>query len=149
MQRYRIEVGDRHKIKPGNIVGAIANEAGLDNRDIGRIDIHDDYSLIDLPAGMPGDVFRDLKKIRVCGKQLNISLAAKEGRPAQRASAPGERKFGKPADAARKRKPGKSAPAAKGKKPGKPARRVGVKAKPRAKSVAGAGKATRRKVRKK
>ncbi len=149
MQRYRIEVGNSDRIKPGNIVGAIANEAGLDNRQIGRIDIRDDYSLIDLPAGMPGDVFRDLQKIRVCGKQLHISLAVKEGRPGQRTVASGERKFGKPADAARKRKPGKPASAAKDKKPVRPARRAGVKAKPHAKSAAGAGKSTRKKQRKK
>jgi ATP-dependent RNA helicase DeaD len=75
MERYRVEVGHRHGVKPGNIVGAIANEAGLDGEHIGRIDIEEDYSLVDLPVGMPKDIFMDLKKARVCGEALNISLA--------------------------------------------------------------------------
>lgn len=73
MKRYRIEVGYNHEVKPGNIVGAIANETGLDGGHIGHIDIHDDYSLIDLPSGMPKDVFEDLRRVVVCGERLNIS----------------------------------------------------------------------------
>lgn len=72
-ERFRLEVGHTHGVKPGNIVGAIANEAGLEGRQIGRIDIFDDYSVIDLPVGMPNDVFHALKKTRVSGRQLNIS----------------------------------------------------------------------------
>jgi ATP-dependent RNA helicase DeaD len=78
MTRYRIEVGHNHKVKPGNIVGAIANEAGIDSQHIGRINIHDDYSLIDLPEGMPRAIFNDLKKVWVSGQQLKISHLAKE-----------------------------------------------------------------------
>ena len=74
MQRYRIEVGHDHQAKPGNIVGAIANEAGLDSQHIGRIDIYSDYSLVDLPLGMPKEVFQDLKKAWVCGQRLNLSV---------------------------------------------------------------------------
>jgi ATP-dependent RNA helicase DeaD len=74
MERYRIEVGHDHEVKPGNIVGAIANEAGLDAKHIGRIDIQSDHSVVDLPTGMPNDVFQDLKKAWVCGQRLNISL---------------------------------------------------------------------------
>lgn len=73
MHRYRIEVGHNHEVKPGNIVGAIANEAGLDSQYIGRISIYDDYSLVDLPDGMPKNLFNDLKKVWVAGQQLNIS----------------------------------------------------------------------------
>jgi len=73
MQRFRIEVGHNHKIKPGNIVGAIANEAGIDSQYIGRINISDDYSLVDLPNDIPKDIFNDLKKVRVAGQQLKIS----------------------------------------------------------------------------
>jgi ATP-dependent RNA helicase DeaD len=73
MERFRIEVGYQHDVKPGNIVGAIANEAGLDGQHIGHIEIHTEYSLVDLPAGMPKDVFQDLRKTRVCGRPLNIS----------------------------------------------------------------------------
>ena len=73
MVSYRIEVGNNHDVRPGNIVGAIANEAGIDSQYIGRINIHDDYSLIDLPDGMPKEVFSDLKKVWVSGQRLNIS----------------------------------------------------------------------------
>jgi len=73
MERFRLEVGNKHEVKPGNIVGAIANEAGLDSKNIGRIEIHDDYSVIDLPSGMPKDIFNTLKKTWVSGTQLKIS----------------------------------------------------------------------------
>ena len=49
MERFHIAVGHVHGVKPGNIVGAIANEAGLGSEYIGRIDIHEDYSTVDLP----------------------------------------------------------------------------------------------------
>ncbi|MFT4047210.1 MAG: DEAD/DEAH box helicase [Solimonas sp.] len=75
MRTYRIAVGHAHKVKPGNIVGAIANEAGLDSQYIGRVEIFDDYSLVDLPEGMPKKVFSDLQKVWVCGRQLQIVLA--------------------------------------------------------------------------
>ncbi len=73
MERFRIEVGRSHGVKPGNIVGAIANEAGLDSKLIGQIDIHDNFSLVSLPVGMPKDVFNELKNIWVSGQRLRIS----------------------------------------------------------------------------
>jgi ATP-dependent RNA helicase DeaD len=73
MQPFRIEVGHTHGVKPANIVGAIANEAGLEAKYIGRIEIFDDYSLLDLPAGMPNEVFEQLKTVVVAGKQMRIS----------------------------------------------------------------------------
>lgn len=78
MQSYRIEVGHDHGVKPGNIVGAIANEAGIDSKHMGRIQINDDYSTIDLPEGMPKDIFMDLKSVRVAGQKLNISVFGEE-----------------------------------------------------------------------
>ncbi len=81
MERYRIEVGHEHGVQPGNIVGAIANEAGIEGRYIGQIAIEQNYSLIDLPVGMPKEIFRDLKKVWVCGQQLRISRIG-EDRPA-------------------------------------------------------------------
>lgn len=75
METFRIEVGHTHGVKPGNIVGAIANEAELESRFIGRIDIRDDFSLIDLPEGMPREVMDHLKRVRVAGQQLRISRA--------------------------------------------------------------------------
>jgi len=73
MKRFRLEVGHDHKVKPGNIVGAIANEADIDSKHIGRIEIHDDHSLVDLPDGMPKEVMNTLKKAWVSGQQLKIS----------------------------------------------------------------------------
>jgi ATP-dependent RNA helicase DeaD len=78
MERYRIEVGHEHNVKPGNIVGAIANETGLDSEFIGRIDIQDDHSFIDLPANMPDDILHILQKTRVGGQPLRLSRQ-KEG----------------------------------------------------------------------
>jgi ATP-dependent RNA helicase DeaD len=85
MVPYRIEVGERDGVKPANIVGAIANEAGLDGQYIRRIDIHDDHTTLELPDGMPRDIERMLKKAWVCGKQLRIrSLEPKEKRVKKR-----------------------------------------------------------------
>jgi len=63
--RYRIEVGKNQGALPKDIVGAIANEAGIASRYIGRIEILDDHSTVDLPAGMPATVLNHLKKVRV------------------------------------------------------------------------------------
>jgi len=72
---YRIEVGHEHGVKPGNIVGAIANEADLDSKYIGRIDIRDDYSLVDLPDGMPPELLQHMQNVRVASKPLRMKLA--------------------------------------------------------------------------
>ncbi|MBM9605200.1 DEAD/DEAH box helicase [Desulfopila inferna] len=72
MERYRIELGETHGVKPGNIVGAIANEADIDSRHIGRISIFDNYSTVDLPYGMPLDILRVLQKTRIFDKTMHI-----------------------------------------------------------------------------
>jgi len=72
MQRFRIEVGYVHGAKPGNIVGAIANEANISSKHIGAIDIHDNYTLVDLPNSMPPETRDTLQKTRVAGQRLNI-----------------------------------------------------------------------------
>ena len=77
MELFRIEVGNSHGVKPGNIVGAIANETGIDGDHIARIKIEENYSTVELPAGMPKELFQELKKVRVAGQQLNISLLDK------------------------------------------------------------------------
>ncbi|MGZ8339377.1 MAG: DEAD/DEAH box helicase [Telluria sp.] len=73
MGTFRIEVGHSHGVKPGNIVGAIANEANIESKYIGRIEIYDDYSTLDLPADLPPDVMDHLKKVWVAGQQLSIT----------------------------------------------------------------------------
>ncbi len=103
MQTYRIAVGYRHGVQPGNIVGAIANEADLEAQFIGRIDIRDDYALVDLPEGMPPELLQHLQGVRVGGQPLRM-------RPAEAADidAPkGKRPFGPPrGDRPPPRKPG-------------------------------------------
>jgi ATP-dependent RNA helicase DeaD len=73
MERFRVELGWRDRIKPGNLVGAIANETGLNGRSIGRIQIFDTHSVLDLPKGMPEEVFQSLRQLRVLNKPLQIS----------------------------------------------------------------------------
>jgi ATP-dependent RNA helicase DeaD len=73
METFRLEVGSVHGIKPGNIVGAIANESGIEGVHIGRVDIREDHSYVDLPEGMPKQVFKDLQKVRVAGRELRLS----------------------------------------------------------------------------
>jgi ATP-dependent RNA helicase DeaD len=73
MERFYLAVGRAHDAKPSNIVGAISNETGLDSRHIGLIQMYEDYSTVDLPEGMPKDLFLLLKKVWVAGRQLEIS----------------------------------------------------------------------------
>ncbi len=70
---FRIDVGRVHGVKPGNIVGAIANEAGLQSRFITGLKIHDDHSTVRLPKGMAKEIFHDLNKAWVCGRQLKLT----------------------------------------------------------------------------
>ncbi len=72
MERFRVDVGYQHGVKPGNLVGAIANEAEIESRYIGHIEIHDDFTTVDLPEGMPPEVMKILKKTWVCGQRLNL-----------------------------------------------------------------------------
>ena len=72
-ETYRIEVGYVHGVKPGNIVGAIANVAGLEGRQIGHVDIREDHTYVGLPAGMPEAVLRELQKTRVAGQLLGMA----------------------------------------------------------------------------
>ncbi|MEZ6194124.1 MAG: DEAD/DEAH box helicase [Planctomycetota bacterium] len=73
MERFRVEVGRIHGVRPADIVGAIASEAGLEGREIGRIEIYPDHCTVDLPEGMPRPVFQFLKKVRVCNRPLRIT----------------------------------------------------------------------------
>ena len=85
MTRYRIEVGRKDNVKPGNIVGAVTNEGGIDGQHIGPIQIYNAHSTIDLPSGMPDDVCRILQKTRVVGQVLEIRKAtAKDEIPEDR-----------------------------------------------------------------
>jgi len=73
MERFRLEVGLSHGVAVSNVVGAVANEAGIESQYMGRISVNDDFTLIDLPEGMPKSIFKDLRKARVCGQAMRIS----------------------------------------------------------------------------
>src|SRR5258705_898190 len=69
---YRISVGKRHKIGPGAIVGAIANEGGLHRSDFGHIAIGPDFSLVELPAKLPKETLKKLEHTRISGVLINL-----------------------------------------------------------------------------
>ncbi|UMB70973.1 DEAD/DEAH box helicase [Mycobacterium paraterrae] len=69
---YRISVGKRHKVGPGAIVGAIANEGGLHRSDFGHITIKPEFSLVELPAKLPRETLKALEKTRISGQLINL-----------------------------------------------------------------------------
>ncbi|MEO6501958.1 MAG: DEAD/DEAH box helicase [Jatrophihabitantaceae bacterium] len=86
MATYRIRVGRRHKVQPGSIVGALANEGGLSRQDFGHIDIRIDHSLVELPADLPPRTLDALSRTRISG-QL-IELTREDGDRPSRAKKP-------------------------------------------------------------
>jgi len=80
-QTYRLEVGKEHGARPGDIVGAIANEISLDSSFIGAINLHDKHSFVQLPKGMPTNAFQQLKKVRVRRQALSITVSDTQAAP--------------------------------------------------------------------
>lgn len=72
MVRFRVAVGRKDGVKPGQIVGAIANEGNIESKYIGEISIFDTFTTVDLPEGMPRETMSILSKARVCGRMLDI-----------------------------------------------------------------------------
>jgi len=96
MRRYRLEVGNSNNIKPGNILGAIANEADMESAYIGSIQIFDKFSTVDLPDEMPKETFEVLKKTIVNGNRLNIvELTEKNNKATVGGAQGGKRNFGR------------------------------------------------------
>jgi ATP-dependent RNA helicase DeaD len=77
---YRIAVGKRHKIGPGAIVGAIANEGGLHRSDFGHIAIGPDFSLVELPAKLPKATLKKLEDTRISGVLINLRPDTQSGK---------------------------------------------------------------------
>ncbi|WP_374488142.1 DEAD/DEAH box helicase [Zoogloea sp.] len=75
LTRYRIEVGREHMASPKDIVGAIANEAGIESRYIGQINLYEDYTIVELPSDLPDDVIQILRRTRVRQQPLQIRVA--------------------------------------------------------------------------
>lgn len=94
MATYRIRVGKRHKVQPGSIVGAIANEGGLSRQDFGHIDIKIDHSLVELPADLPAETLAALKRTRISGQLIELTRESAGPRRAREVERPG--KFSKP-----------------------------------------------------
>lgn len=103
-ERYRMDVGHAHGVKPTHILKMLADETGLEKKLIGKIDIHDQHSTVDLPEGMPNEVLRTLKKSWLAGQALNFSriesrwpdsenLAHKPGKPKKNTSKPKSRRI--------------------------------------------------------
>jgi ATP-dependent RNA helicase DeaD len=96
MESFRIEVGRDHGVEPKNVVGAIANEAGLEGDYIGHIRLFDSFCTVDLPKGMPRETFEHLKTVKVCGEELRITRISRESRLSARGPKPfkgGKKKF--------------------------------------------------------
>lgn len=83
MQRYCLSVGREHGVKPGNIVGAIANEADIESQYIGQIEIKEKATFVDLPAGLPKEVIELLQKTVVCGQRLNLKKVDASSKPSR------------------------------------------------------------------
>lgn len=111
LQSYRLEVGEYHGVQKGDIVGAIANEVGLDPQHMGKIRMFKDHSFIDLPKDMPPEIFEALKSVWVQGHQMNISIDKGRPRPGGKGGkfgksfGKGGKKFGKGKDFKKKSKP--------------------------------------------
>ncbi|MBA6352195.1 DEAD/DEAH box helicase [Colwellia sp. BRX9-1] len=74
-QTYRLEVGKEHGARPGDIVGAIANEISLDSSYIGAINLHDKHTYVQLPKGMPEKSFEQLKRVKIRRQSLEITVS--------------------------------------------------------------------------
>jgi ATP-dependent RNA helicase DeaD len=89
MATYRISVGRRHKVQPGAIVGAIANEGGLGRADFGHIDIQADHTLVELPANLSRETIEALLNTRISGKLIRLTKT--DGAPSSSSSGPRRR----------------------------------------------------------
>ena len=72
LRMYRIEVGRRQNVQPGQIIGAIANEGGLTRDDFGRIQVRDDFSLVELPAKLSAETVARLEDTQIGGKSIQL-----------------------------------------------------------------------------
>lgn len=88
MQRYRMAVGRDHGVTPRDIVGAIANEAGISSDHIGRIELYGEYSTVDLPQSLPSEKFQHLRRVRVKGVPMDLTASDDKGSAPRRSGPP-------------------------------------------------------------
>ena len=99
-------MGYVHGVKPGNIVGAIANVAGLQGSQIGHVDIREDHTYVGLPRGMPDEVLQELSKTRVAGQPLRLSVVTEvPPKPFRKPPKRGPAHAGKKSPGSKARKP--------------------------------------------
>ena len=121
--RYRVDVGYKHGVKPGNIVGAIANTADLDSAYIGQIDIFNDFSTVDLPEGMPASVVSLLQGAQVANRPMSLRPVSdkdvetsnppsrgRRGRNSSRGDSNGDKRDSRPKDRNSKDRPARAKP---------------------------------------
>jgi ATP-dependent RNA helicase DeaD len=75
MVRLFINIGKKHKIRPGDVVGAIAGETGMSGKLIGTIDIYDKFTFVEVPKEYARDVLMIMKNNQIKGKKINIEPA--------------------------------------------------------------------------
>jgi ATP-dependent RNA helicase DeaD len=80
MVRLFLDVGRNGRVGPSDVVGAIANEGGVPGRDIGAIDVHDRFTIVELPSEYAEQVLRRMKGSRIRNYNANIRVAAERGR---------------------------------------------------------------------
>lgn len=155
MNRYRMSVGHNHNVSPSDIVGCIANEADISSQYIGRIQLFDDHSFVELPDGMPKEIEQHLQKVKVRQQALKLTLASSD-EPNQNEGGTSSKEERKPRKRPASTSFGDKAPSKKGKrsdsgsdsktdsKPknktsdkSKPAKKKSVKPKPKGKKPAG------------
>ena len=78
MVRLFINAGKKNKIRAKDIVGAIANEAGVPGKTLGAIDLYDDYTFVDVPSEFVRDVLHGMKNAKIKNKKVHIEIAKKE-----------------------------------------------------------------------
>ncbi|MEH6472387.1 MAG: DEAD/DEAH box helicase [Halopseudomonas sp.] len=100
-ERYRIGVGRDDGVEPKHIVGTIANEADLSSRYIGHVKLHDDYSTVELPEGLPTELLKHFQTLKICGKPMKLhrigeSTPRSESTPSSKEAKPARRKLSHP-----------------------------------------------------
>ena len=93
MIRYRVEVGRRHSVSKDEIKNALVEESGVDVKMIGSIEMHQHFTFVELPDGMPPDIYHHLKSVEINHHKLYIKQANSHARNKKRFNA--KRRSGK------------------------------------------------------
>ena len=75
MVRLFINIGKKQKVRPGDILGAVAGESGIPGKLVGTIDMYDKYTFVEVPHENAADVLRAMKNTKIKGKTINVEPA--------------------------------------------------------------------------